>query len=303
MTGPDGEPQDKKSTELPAEKAEGNGESEPKNSDESSADKKPESLDLDAGIAKSDAAVKTESSAEQPDGADPTEKPEENEAKSWTDPAGNLATDKDKPVSEDTKPDVSEAEKQDASSLKLTQHHVSHLLSDVLSDEDSSPPAIVKGLRFPMIFDCLLGIGLLVAVGGFSAGLFQMYIIHGASQCISEERYKAAITILKGAPMPQVFARPGSDTEDLLSKARYLYATSKLKDDKKSQADVDGALKELGEIKPGSRYFALAQQIIIQNTAPAPIMLQGGAETIETAPVEAPKQSLLEKTLKEGEQN
>jgi hypothetical protein len=146
-----------------------------------------------------------------------------------------------------------------------------------------------------MILDCLLGVGLLIAVGGFTIGLVQMYLIHSASQSISEQKYKAAISILKGAPMPQVFGRPGSDTEELLSKARYLDAIETIE----AGADVPSALKELGEIRPGSRYFVLAQQAISENTEPAPLMLQGGTETIEKDPLPQQKESLVEKTLKE----
>lgn len=195
-----------------------------------------------------------------------------------------------------TEPPEKESE---ASSLTLTQHHVSHLLSDVLEDEkNAEEPPPIKGIRFPMIFDCLLACGLLVAVGGFTVGLFHMYIVHSASQYISEQRYDKAITVLKGAPLPQVFSRTGSDTEELLSKAQYLDAMDKIE----SNTDVEGALKELGEIRPGSKFFALAQEAINENTEPAPIMLQGGAETTEEAlPNAEDKQSLLEKALKEEE--
>ena len=125
-----------------------------------------------------------------------------------------------------------------------------------------------------------------------------MYLIHSASQCISDQRYKAAITLLKGAPVPQIYSRPGSDTEELLSKARYLDAMEKLE----AGTEVSAAIKELNNIHPGSRYFALAQEAINENTEPAPLLLQGGAETNVTSPAPEPKQALLEKTLKEEEQ-
>lgn len=200
---------------------------------------------------------------------------------------------KEKPASEEASDEANKS----AVNLTLTQHHVSHLLTDVLGDTESDEIQL-KGLRFPMVFDLLLGAGLLVAVGGFTVGLFHMYLVHSASQCISEERYKAAIHILKGAPLPQVFARPGSDTEELLSKARYLDAMKKLE----AGQEINDALKELSAIQPGSKYFALAQEAINENTEPAPMMLQGGAETTETSPGPSePKQSLIEKTLREDE--
>ncbi len=193
------------------------------------------------------------------------------------------------------KPELTAAENSEASSITLTRAHVSHLLSDVLED-NAQDRVEIKGIRFPMVFDLLLGLGLLVAVGGFTIGLFHMYIIHSASQSISEQKYKKAITLLKGAPLPQIFARAGSDTEELLSKARYLDAIDKIE----SGTDINDAIKELGEIRPGSKYFALAQEAINENTEAAPVLLEGGTETTETAPQNPEQnQSLLDKTLKE----
>ena len=183
------------------------------------------------------------------------------------------------------------AEKRDPSPT-LTQHHVSHLLSDVLKDEGVEEVPAAKGFRFPMIFDLLLGAGLLVAVGGFTVGLLHLYIVHSASQFISEQRYEKAIKLLRGAPLPQVFSRTGTDTEELLSKARYLDAMDKIE----SNNNVDFALRELAEIHPGSKYFALAQEAINENTEPAEVLLQGGAETTE-APAPEREQTLLERTL------
>jgi hypothetical protein len=188
------------------------------------------------------------------------------------------------------------ADKKDPS-LTLTQHHVSHLLSDVLKDEGVEEAPVAKGFRFPMIFDLLLGAGLLVAVGGFTVGLLHLYIVHSASQFISEQRYEKAIKLLRGAPLPQVFSRTGTDTEELLSKARYLDAMDKIE----SNNNVDFALKELAEIHPGSKYFALAQEAINENTEPAEVLLQGGAETTE-APAPEREQTLLEQTLKQEQE-
>lgn len=179
----------------------------------------------------------------------------------------------------------------------LTQHHVSHLLTEVLSEQrEEEAQSVVRKVRFPIILDVLLAGGLLFAVGGFSIGLFHMYIAHSAAQSISLQKYKEAIAILKAAPLPQVFSRPGSETEDMLSKAIYLDALERLE----AETDMENAIKDLNQIKPGSKYFALAQETIDENTEPAPVMLQGGAETIETNPGEEQK-SLLDKTLHEDE--
>jgi hypothetical protein len=179
----------------------------------------------------------------------------------------------------------------------LTQIHVSHLLSEVLQEPQPEPSAVVRKVRIPIIFDVVLAGGLLFAVGGFTFGLFHMYLVHSAAQAISEQKYKAAIAILKGAPFPKIFSRPGSDTEEMLSKATYLDAMDRLE----SENDVAGAVKQLEEIKAGSKYFHLAQEAINENTEPATMMLQGGTEHNESSPPPEEQQSLLDKTLKEEE--
>lgn len=179
----------------------------------------------------------------------------------------------------------------------LTQVHVSHLLSEVLQEPQPEPSAIVRKVRIPIIFDIILAVGLLIAVGGFTFGLFHMYLVHSASQAISEQKYKAAIAILKGAPFPQIFSKPGSDTEEMLSKATYLDAMDRLE----SENDIKGAIDQLNEIKAGSKYFSLAQEAINDNTEPATMMLQGGTEHTDTAPPEEEQKSLLDKTLNEEE--
>ncbi|MBX9572013.1 MAG: hypothetical protein K2X77_24180 [Candidatus Obscuribacterales bacterium] len=179
----------------------------------------------------------------------------------------------------------------------LTQHHVSHLLSEVLQEPQPEPTAAIRKVRIPIVFDVILAIGLLFAVGGFTFGLFHMYLVHSAAQAISEQKYKAAIVILKGAPFPQIFSRPGSDTEEMLSKATYLDAMDRLE----SENDVAGAIQQLNEIKPGSKYFNLAQEAINENTEPAPMMLQGGTEHNETEPPPQEQKSLVEQTLNEEE--
>lgn len=193
------------------------------------------------------------------------------------------ASGKEKPVPDNSPP--------------LTQHHVSHLLSEVLHEPQPEPSAVVRKVRIPIIFDVVLAGGLLFAVGGFTFGLFHMYLVHSAAQAISEQKYKAAIAILKGAPFPKIFSRPGSDTEEMLSKATYLDAMDRLE----SENDVEGAVKQLAEIKAGSKYFNLAQEAINENTEPATMMLQGGTEHNETSPPPEEQKSLLDKTLTEEE--
>lgn len=165
---------------------------------------------------------------------------------------------------------------------ELHQHHVSKILDEVL-DEPEEP--VTEGrLKHPMWLDIILGIGLLITVGGFTIGLFKIYVTHTAEQSITQHNYKAAIALLKGVPFPGFFTIPGSDPEELLSQALYLDAMDKLEVDN----DVDSALNQLQQIPPGSRFFPLAQEIIEENFEPSATTLQGGTSITEEAPSKAP---------------
>lgn len=282
------EKSDSKSDEAKEEKPESKSEADSESKADEKNEEKPEAKSEPKSDDEADKKSESKSDESKSDESKPESKSDEksSEAKSDESKSGDAEPESDIPVNN-----------VNATNLTLTQHHVSHLLNDVLQETPEDTP-VIKNLRFPMIFDVLLGLGLLVAVGGFTIGLFHMYLVHSASQSISEQHYKAAISILKGAPMPQVFARPGSDTEELLSKARYLDAMDKLE----NGTELEDAIKELGEIRAGSKYFTLAQEAINENTEPAPMMLQGGTEHVETNPSNAEEsQSLLEKTLKEEE--
>ncbi len=194
---------------------------------------------------------------------------------------------------------MEESENPAQSEPAKVQQHVSHLLNDVL--EGSAAPE-ARNLRYPIILDVLLGLGLLAAVGGFTVGLFNMYIVHSAAQAISTQQFGAAISMLQSAPLPQVFSRPGSDTEELLSKARYLDAMDKIE----RGGNIEEAIRELSAINTRSKYFNLAQQVINENTEPSPILLQVGAEhNANSEDLQKSKsseqESLLEKTLKSPE--
>ena len=151
---------------------------------------------------------------------------------------------------------------------ELHAHHISKILDEVLQEPAASERP--GGFRHPMILDVILAIGLLVAMGGFTVGMFKMYLTHSAEQSITQNNYKAAIAILKGAPLPGFFTIPGSDPEELLAQALYLDALDRLEVEK----DTDGALKQLQEIRPGSRYFTLAQKIIEDHHRPSSTFLQ-----------------------------
>jgi hypothetical protein len=172
---------------------------------------------------------------------------------------------------------------------EMHQHHVSKILDEVL-DEPEEP--VTEGrLKHPMWLDVILAFGLLVTVGGFTIGLFKIYVTHTAEQSITQHNYKAAIALLKGVPFPGFFTIPGSDPEELLAQALYLDAMDKLEVDN----DVDAALNQLQQIPPGSRFFPLAQEIIEENFEPSATTLQGGTSITEEAPIKAPveKQPIL----------
>jgi hypothetical protein len=126
----------------------------------------------------------------------------------------------------------------------------------------------------PILFDCLLACGLLIAMGGFTIGLLKIYITHSAQQSITQHNYQAAVAILKGAPFPGLFTVKGKDPQDLLNQALYLEAMDKLDLNSEDQ----GAIHELTQIQPGSQYFGVAQEIVKVHTKPSAVQLEGNAQ-------------------------
>lgn len=172
---------------------------------------------------------------------------------------------------------------------KLTQqHYVSGILDDAL-DQPKAPPG-KHGYKHPMILDVILAIGLLVAMGGFTVGLINIYITHQAEQSIMQRNYRAAITVLRGAPLSGFFTMPGSDPSDLLNQALYLDAMERLD----ANGEDETALKDLEKIQAGSRYFDIAQDILKEHFKPSGRQLEGSAEHVAT-PEEAiaPKKPIL----------
>lgn len=207
----------------------------------------------------------------------------------------------DEPAEESTEPGASSGGDGAAEPVEgrrtFSKIHVSHILDEVLEESAETaalPEETRKRLRYPMFVDLFLGFGLLVAMGGFTVGLFNMYLVHAAADSINKSNYEAAVHILSGAPMPQVFAMPGSDTEELMSQAIYLDAFEKTK-----AGRIDDAIQQLKLIKPGSKYFAGAQHLISDNTERAEILLEGGAETLETSPPPQVKKTATERALQD----
>lgn len=150
-----------------------------------------------------------------------------------------------------------------AKSQKMTQHHVSNILDEVL--EQPKLGTDKHGYKHPMVLDLILAAGLLVAMGGFTIGLINIYITHQAEQSIMQRNYRAAITVLKGAPLAGFFTMPGADPADLLNQALYLDAMERLD----ANGEDETALKDLEKIQAGSRYFDIAQEILKEHFEPS----------------------------------
>lgn len=110
--------------------------------------------------------------------------------------------------------------------------------------------------KHPMVVDLAIAIGLLFAMGALTISIVRTYIAHSAKTSIMQGNYKAAIQILRGAPVPDIFAGAGAEnSDDLLDQALYLDAMEKLDNDHQDQT----APQELSKISPGSRFYDLAQ--------------------------------------------
>lgn len=185
-------------------------------------------------------------------------------------------SDQSKSDSSQTKPEsdaaASVTDADSARSQKITQHHVSNILDEVL--EQPKLGTDKHGYKHPMVLDLILAIGLLVAMGGFTIGLINIYITHQAEQSIMQRNYRAAITVLRGAPLAGFFTMPGADPADLLNQALYLDAMERLD----ANGEDDAALKDLEKIQAGSRYFDIAQEILKEHAKPSDRQLEGKAE-------------------------
>lgn len=159
----------------------------------------------------------------------------------------------------------------DGTDDKIPQHHVSKILDEVLEDCSAEEAKPAKFRHHPMAIDLILALGLLIAMGGFTIGLMRMYIAHSAEVSIAKGDYRVAIALIQGAPLPDLFAPPGSEPRETLDRALYLDAIQRLD---VSAEDLD-AISELARIEPGSHFFALAQTIVAEHSKPSPIQVSG----------------------------
>ncbi|MBP6595448.1 MAG: hypothetical protein KA255_20650, partial [Candidatus Obscuribacter sp.] len=100
------------------------------------------------------------------------------------------------------------------------------------------------------------------------------YIAHSAKTSIMQGNFKAAIQIIKGAPVPDVFGGAGAEnSEELLNQALYLDAIEKLDNDRNDPS----APQELAKVSPQSRYYDDAQaelELLKQKKREAPVPIE-----------------------------
>ncbi|HEY9775654.1 MAG TPA: hypothetical protein V6C81_17960 [Planktothrix sp.] len=179
----------------------------------------------------------------------------------------------------------SDAASGNGAALDQSQHQTIYRLLDEALDA-APPPRVDEGGRaykHPLFVDFLLAIGLLVAMGGFTIGLMKLYITHSAEVSIQQHNYKAAIAVLKDAPLPGFFQIYGKDPRELLNRALYLEATDRLD----ANSEDPAALRELAQITPGSYFFDMAQDQIREHTHPSKVQLNGRTEH-EASPDDRP---------------
>jgi len=153
---------------------------------------------------------------------------------------------------------------------ELHQHHVSNILDEVLDETPQEEERRHHG--HPMILDLILAVGLLFVLGGFTAGLFGMYLTHAAEESIARGNFQAAIVVLEGVPLPDLFAPPSSRPRELLDQALYMDAMQKFN----VNTEDPTALTELERIEPGSSFFEVAQTILKEQFKPSAVTLQTG---------------------------
>lgn len=171
---------------------------------------------------------------------------------------------------------------------------VTEILGQALDSDVLSPPRI----RHPIILDALLSAGLLIAAGGFTLCLLQLYVAHTAQQCLIKHDYKSAIALLSSPPIPtRLSSTFGYNPEETLSEALYKDAMSKIE----IQGNIIGGVKELEKIPPSSSFFYNAQKIIDEETTPSATTLQGGASVV-AAPVPLSSSEKLDYLLQKAEE-
>lgn len=174
---------------------------------------------------------------------------------------------------EESPPQIAEDKSDDKPADRRSQTHISKILDEVLDETSEAPKK--QRLAHPLILDVLIGCGLLVAMGGFSVGLFKIYVAHSAQQSINQHNYRAAIALLRGSPLPGWFSFTGAapDADELLNRALYLDSMERLE---LNDADNE-AIIQLSKIQPGSHYFLLAQDTLRTHYKPSSRQLSGEA--------------------------
>lgn len=155
----------------------------------------------------------------------------------------------------------------DAEGLASIDRIADKLLADAMADKNpvpappQKPTGSSKTYKHPMVVDLLLALGLLFAMGGLTVSFVKAYTTHSAHLSIVQGNYKAAISILRGSPIPELFGSASNEnSEDLLNQALYLDSMEKLD----ANRDDQTALQELAKITASSRFYDLAQDQLRQ---------------------------------------
>jgi hypothetical protein len=159
----------------------------------------------------------------------------------------------------------------EAAGLASIDRIADKLLAEAMAEKNPAPMPLppplqktgggIKTYKHPMIVDILLALGLLFAMGGLTVSFVKAYTTHSAKLSIMQGNYKAAIGILRGSPIPELFGGTSNDnSEDLLNQALYLDAMEKLD----ANRDDQTALQELAKITSSSRFYDLAQDQLKQ---------------------------------------
>jgi hypothetical protein len=159
----------------------------------------------------------------------------------------------------------------------MAHAHSSEVVAEILDQALKSDVVPRPNIHHPLILDVLISVGLLMAAGGFTLCLLQLYVNHTAQQCLIKHDYKSTIALLTDPPMPVSMSGSfGDDPKEILNEALYKDAMGKIE----VQGNIPGAVRELQQISPDSNFFYNAQRIINQETRPSGMFLEGRTSVI-----------------------
>jgi hypothetical protein len=180
----------------------------------------------------------------------------------------------------------------------MTAIHHSGVVTEILDQalKSESPP--IARIHHPLFLDALVSTGLLVAVGGFTLCLLQLYVNHTAQQCLIKHDYKSTIALLSDPPLPLgISGSLGYDPKETLNEALYKDAMGKIE----LRRNVPVAVRELQRISPDSSFFYNAQRAINDQTTPSGTFLEGRTSVL-AAPAPLSSSEKLDYMLQTAEE-